>query len=110
MTLPAIASVRASYPGAHLAILAKPPITDIYRLFSAADEIIPYEKSLIHRGISSCVCACQKSLTLQFFTNAIEAAIIVCAAGLRAGFASTAAASADARDTEDRGHFQHTPD
>ena len=31
MTLPAIASVRASYPGAHLAILAKPPITDINR-------------------------------------------------------------------------------
>ena len=45
MTLPAVASVRAAYPEAHLAILAKPPVTDVYRLFSAADEIIPSLKT-----------------------------------------------------------------
>ncbi len=93
MTLPAIASVRAAYPGAHLAILAKPPVTDIYRLFSAADEIIPYEKifdtplgvfRLAH------VLRQKKFDAAILLQNAIEAAIIALAAGIRvrAGFNS----------------------
>ena len=93
MTLPAVASVRAAYPRAHLAILAKPPVADIYKMFSAADEIIPYENSfdnplgvlrlawqLRHKKFDA-------AILLQ---NAIEAAIIARAAGIgvRAGYNS----------------------
>jgi len=86
MTLPAINSVRASYPRAHLAILAKPPVTDIYRLFSAADEIIPYENKF---DTPLGVFRLAHALRLKKFDaaillqNAIEAAIIALAAGIR---------------------------
>lgn len=93
MTLPAVASVRAAYPKAHLAILAKPPVTDIYQLFSAADEIIPYEKKFDNApGVFRLAHALRKmrfdaAILLQ---NAIEAAIMTIAAGipLRAGYNS----------------------
>ncbi len=86
MTLPAIVSVRAAYPRAHLAILAKPPVTDIYRLFSVADEIIPYENKF---DTPLGVFRLAHTLRLQKFNaaillqNAIEAAIISLAAGIR---------------------------
>jgi len=93
MTLPAVVSVRAAYPGAHLAILAKPPVADIYRLFSAADEIIPYEKKF---DTPLGVFRLARALRLKKFDaaillqNAIEAAIIALAAGIhiRAGYNS----------------------
>ena len=86
MTLPAVVSVRATYPRAHLAILAKPPVTDIYRLFSAADEIIPYENKF---DTPLGVFRLAHTLRLKKFNaaillqNAIEAAIISLAAGIR---------------------------
>lgn len=86
MTLPAVASVRAAYPKAHLAILAKPPVTDIYKLFSAANEIIPYENRFDNPvGVFRLA----RALRLKKFDaaillqNAIEAAIIAGAAGIR---------------------------
>jgi heptosyltransferase-2 len=93
MTLPAVASVRAAYPKAHLAILAKPPVSDIYQLFSAADEMIPYEKKFDNApGVFRLAHALRKkkfdaAILLQ---NAIEAAIMTFAAGipLRAGYNS----------------------
>ena len=91
--LPAVASVRAAYPKAHLAILAKPPVSDIYQLFSAADEIIPYEKKFdTPIGVFRLAYALRSkkfdaAILLQ---NAIEAAIMTLAAGipLRAGYNS----------------------
>ena len=43
MTLPAVASIRTTYPKAHVAMLVKPWVADIYKLFSDLDEIIIYE-------------------------------------------------------------------
>jgi heptosyltransferase II len=91
MTLPACASVRAAYPKAHLAILAKPPVSEIYRMFSDADEIIPYES---HFDTPAGVFQLAWRLRLKNFDaaillqNAIEAAIIAFASGIpvRAGF------------------------
>jgi heptosyltransferase-2 len=86
MTLPAVVSVRAAYPRAHLSILAKPPVTDIYRMFSAADEIIPYEHKF---DTPLGVFRLAHTLRLKKFNaaillqNAIEAAIISLAAGIR---------------------------
>lgn len=86
MTLPAVASVREAYPHAHLSILAKLPVADIYRLFSAADEIIPYEKKFdTPLGVFRLAHALRSkkfdaAILLQ---NAVEAAIIALAAGIR---------------------------
>ncbi len=95
MTLPSVNSIRATFPGAHLAILAKPPVTDIYSMFSPADEIIAYE-SKFDNPLG--VLRLAHKLRLKKFDaaillqNAIEAAIIARAAGipLRAGYNSDA--------------------
>jgi heptosyltransferase-2 len=91
MTLPAVASVRAAYPRAHLAILAKPPIDDIYKMFSAADEIIPYENKYDNPvGVFQLAwrLRLKKFDAAILLQNAVEAAIMTLAAGipLRAGF------------------------
>ncbi|MFO7569632.1 MAG: lipopolysaccharide heptosyltransferase II [Smithellaceae bacterium] len=93
MTLPAVASVRAAYPAAHLTVLAKPLVADIYRLFSPADEIVTYEKRYDNPwGVFRLAWQLRKkkfnaAILLQ---NAIEAAIMTRAAGipLRAGYDS----------------------
>ena len=42
MCLPALRAVRARYPKAHIAILAKPAVADLYSGESSADEVIRY--------------------------------------------------------------------
>ncbi len=91
MTLPACASVRAAYPKAHLAILAKPPVSDIYAMFSEADEIIPYENKFdTPLGVFQLAWHLRgkKFDAAILLQNAIEAAIIALASGIgiRAGF------------------------
>lgn len=54
MSLPALAAVRARFPGAHIAVLARPWVAGLYRHEPFADEIIPYQPgtgvaSLAHR-------------------------------------------------------------
>jgi heptosyltransferase-2 len=86
MTLPAVSSVRAAYPQAHLAILAKRPVTEIYRLFSRADEIIPYEGKFDNPlGVFRLANALRKKKfdAAVLLQNAIEAAIMAAAAGIR---------------------------
>ncbi len=86
MTLPAVVSIRAAYPRAHLTILAKPPVTEIYRMFSAADEIISYKSQF---DTAAGVFRLARILRQKKFDaaillqNAIEAAIIAFAAGIR---------------------------
>ena len=86
MTLPAVASVRAAYPKAHLSILAKPPVSDIYKMFSAADEILAYSSKFDNApGVLRLAYSLRSkkfdaAILLQ---NAIEAAIIALAAGIR---------------------------
>ncbi|HPV73202.1 MAG TPA: lipopolysaccharide heptosyltransferase II, partial [Smithellaceae bacterium] len=93
MTLPAVASVRAAYPGAHLSVLAKPPVSDIYKMFSAADEILPYPRKfdnapgVLRLAYSLRPKKFDAAILLQ---NAIEAAIIAYVAGIgvRAGYST----------------------
>jgi heptosyltransferase II len=95
MTLPAVASIRATYPSAHIAMLVKPWVADIYNLFSGLDEIIIYENKFDNpAGVFRLA---QKLKGEKFdlailLQNAIEAAIIAVAAGipLRAGYDSDA--------------------
>lgn len=95
MTLPAVESIRATYPGAHIAMLVKPWVADIYKLFSDLDEIIIYENKFDNSaGVFKLA---QKLKDKKFdlailLQNAIEAAIIALAARipLRAGYDSDA--------------------
>lgn len=95
LTLPAVAAVRATYPKAHIAMLVKPWVADIYRLFSDLDEIIIYENKFDN---PAGVLRLARTLKQKKFDaaillqNAIEAAIIALAAGipLRAGYDSDA--------------------
>lgn len=93
LTLPAIASIRATYPRAHIAILAKPWLADVYKIFTAADEVIIYEKK--HDNVLGVFSLAQRLRERKFdaailLQNAIEAAIIARAAGIpiRAGYDS----------------------
>jgi heptosyltransferase II len=95
LTLPAVASIRATYPQAHIAMLAKPWVAGIYELFSGLDEIIIYENTFdtpigvfrLARMLKG-----KKFDAAILLQNAVEAAIIVIAAGipLRAGYDSDA--------------------
>lgn len=93
LTLPAVASIRATYPEAHIAILAKSWVADIYKLFSSANEVIIYEKQFDNpAGVFRLAWKLRAknfdaAILLQ---NAIEAAIMAFAAGipLRAGYDS----------------------
>jgi len=93
MTLPAVASIRATYPKAHIAVLVKPLVADVYRLFSDVDDVIIYEKKF---DTPTGVLRLARTLKREKFDlaillqNAIEAAIIALAAGIphRAGYDS----------------------
>lgn len=93
LTIPAIDSIRATYPEAHIAILAKPRVADIYRLFTGIDEVIIYENKYDNAvGVFRLAQLLKKmnfdlAILLQ---NAIEAAIMSLAAGIprRAGYNS----------------------
>src|SRR5258708_3985457 len=44
MSLPALRAIRERFPKAHIAVLAKPWVADLYRRESFADEVIQYDR------------------------------------------------------------------
>ena len=95
LTLPAVASIRATYPKAYIAMLVKPWVADIYKLFSDLDEIIIYENKFDNpTGVFRLaqILKEKKFDAAILLQNAIEAAIIALLAGipLRAGYDSDA--------------------
>jgi heptosyltransferase II len=95
MTLPAVAAIRKTWPCAKISVLAKPWVSEVYRLSPDVDEIIVFQEPGRHAGIIgkwrlACElrqCRFDCAILLQ---NAIEAAIIAELAGipLRAGYNS----------------------
>ena len=51
MAIPAIRAVRIHFPDAHIAILARPYVADIYRDQQVADELIAYDVKGKHVGL-----------------------------------------------------------
>ncbi|MBI5084880.1 MAG: glycosyltransferase family 9 protein [Acidobacteria bacterium] len=51
MSLPALAAVRARFPRAHIAVLARPWVEGLYRHQPFADEIIPYQPAPGWQGV-----------------------------------------------------------
>jgi len=50
LALPALRAVRAKFPHAHIALLARPYLADIYRAQGVSDEPIAYDPAGEHRG------------------------------------------------------------
>jgi len=95
MTLPAVAAVRAAFPQAHVSILAKPWVAEIFRICPDADEIVLFESPGAHDGVAGKFRLAGELKRRGFdaailLQNAIEAAIIAGLAGIpiRAGYDS----------------------
>jgi len=93
MTLPALAAIRRTWPGAQLFVLAKPWVAEVYRLCSDVDEVILFEEPGCHAGIEGKWRLAAELRQYRFdcailLQNAIEAAIIARLTGipLRAGY------------------------
>lgn len=52
MTTPALAGFRDAFPDARIALLAKPPVAELFRHHPDVDEVIVYERPGRHEGIS----------------------------------------------------------
>ena len=95
MTLPAVAAVRKTWPGARISVLAKPWVADVYRLSADVDDVIVFQEPGRHAGIGGKLRLAGELRGVGFdcailLQNAIEAAIIAVLAGipLRAGYNS----------------------
>jgi len=97
MTMPAVASIRRTWPQARISILVKPWVADIYRESNSVDRILNFEDPGRHHGFYGKVRLAGELRQYRFdmailLQNAIEAAIIARLAGIpiRAGYNSDA--------------------
>lgn len=95
MTLPAVAAVRETWPGARISVLAKPWVAEVYRLSADVDDVIVFQEPGRHAGIGGKLRLAGELRCVGFdcailLQNAIEAAIIARLAGIpfRAGYNS----------------------
>jgi heptosyltransferase-2 len=94
LALPALRAVRAKFPDAEIAIVARPYVADIYRGQGIADELIPYEVKGEHRGWGgrerlTRVLSAKKFDCALLLQNAFDAAWLAWRAGIpeRIGYA-----------------------
>ena len=83
MSLPALRALRQRFPRAHISILAKPWVADLYRRENVCNSLIPYTA----RTWGEKLAAARELRTSQFDTaillqNAFEAAAIAYVAGI----------------------------
>jgi heptosyltransferase-2 len=74
MCLPALRVIRDRFPKAHIAVLAKPWVADLYRRERFADEVIQYDQS---RWATARILRPRKFDCAILLQNAFEAALIV---------------------------------
>jgi len=80
MSVPALQAIRERFPNAHIAVLAKPWVADLYKRESFANEVILYtEKSAWRMGLALRPRGFDCAILLQ---NAFEAAVIAWLAGI----------------------------
>jgi heptosyltransferase-2 len=79
MSLPAIRAIRAIFPHAHIAVLAKPWVGDLYARETAIDSVIPYAGA--RREIAASLRA-QRFDAAILLQNAFDAALITWMAGI----------------------------
>jgi heptosyltransferase II len=83
MSLPALGAIRDRYPQAHLAVLARPWVADLYQGEGLADEIIPYEaRGLRGRWRLASRLRKQRFDAAVLFPNSFDSALVVWMAGI----------------------------
>ncbi|MGA2811269.1 MAG: lipopolysaccharide heptosyltransferase II [Candidatus Acidiferrum sp.] len=94
MAIPALRAVRARFPQARIAILARPYVADIYRHQQIADELILYDVNGIHAGFTgrerlAAELRARRFDTALLLQNAFDAAWLAWRAGIsrRIGYA-----------------------
>jgi heptosyltransferase II len=94
MALPALRSVRTRFPEAHIAIIARPYVADIYRHQQVCDQLIPYDLHGAHASFSgrehlARELRAQKFDVALLLQNAFDAAWLAWRAGVpeRIGYA-----------------------
>jgi heptosyltransferase-2 len=90
MSLPALRALRERFPQAHISILAKPWVADLYRRESFCDELIPYTAlTFFDKGTAARALRPRQFDTAILLQNAFEAAAIAYLAGIpeRIGYA-----------------------
>ncbi len=94
MALPALQAVRGKFPDAHIAIVARPYVADIYRDQGICDELIGYDPKAEHLGWKGRELLAQELRARKFniallFQNAFDAAWLAWRAGVpqRIGYA-----------------------
>ena len=95
ITLPAIAAIRRNFPSAHISILVRPWVADIFRGSPLVDEVIIFDKRGEDKGISGLFSVIKRVRRKEFdlailLQNAFEAALITFLAGIpeRWGYAT----------------------
>jgi len=79
MALPALRAVRGRFPDAFIAIVARPYVVDLYQGQAICDQLISYDLSGVHAGISGRERLASELRTQEFdvallFQNAFDAA------------------------------------
>jgi len=94
MALPALRAVRSKFPDAHISVVARPYVADIYREQDVCDELIPYDPNAQHRGWRGRERLVSELRDRKFdvavlFQNAFDAAWLAWRAGIpeRVGYA-----------------------
>jgi heptosyltransferase-2 len=94
MALPALRAVRTRFSSAQIAILARPYVADIYRGQQICDQLIPYDPSREHGGLSGRERLARELRSHRFdlallLQNAFDAAWLAWRAGIpqRIGYA-----------------------
>lgn len=87
MSLPAIRAIRARYPEAHIAVLARPWVFDLYAREGVADQVIPYTAAPGRKDLRAKWAIARRLAKENFDTaillqNAFEAALIAKLAGI----------------------------
>lgn len=92
---PALAAVRRTFPRAHLSLLVRPWVADLFRGNPAVDEILLYESAGLHRGLAGKLRLARDLRQRRFdlavlFQNAFDAALLAWLARIpeRVGFAT----------------------
>jgi lipopolysaccharide heptosyltransferase II len=83
MSLPALRALRQRFPQAHISILAKPWVADLYRREPFCDELIPYTpRSATEKWTAARALRSRHFDTAILLQNAFEAAAIAYVAGI----------------------------
>ncbi len=87
MALPALRAVRARFPEARIAIVARPYVADLYRGQKICDELISYDPKGAHKGLSGRERLAQELRAQKFdvallLQNAFDAAWLAWRAGI----------------------------